>query len=267
MIKSPIVIPKATKGWVSHYSVLGTNSYDFNNLYSPDTAYRQSCVLDLASPKYEPNKLTIFDKSGYNNHGTIAGAIWIRLPSGLWVLYFDGTDDNITILDRDIFIFGNALVDNPFSVIVWANLQASGVALISKFGTTNATREWNLITSGSKLAVTILDSSAGVSCSRLGDATFTINVFSQLGMTYNGLGGGSAANGITLYRNGIVEPSTATNDALYVAMENTAQPLRLGRSSTLYGKQVIGEVYIYNQVLSPLEIQQNYQRERQLYGV
>lgn len=35
---------------------------------------------------------TIRDRSGNNNHGTITGATWSRLPSGLWVLSFDGDD-------------------------------------------------------------------------------------------------------------------------------------------------------------------------------
>lgn len=30
------------------------------------------------------------------NNGTIAGAVWTRLPSGLWVLDFDGTDDYVS---------------------------------------------------------------------------------------------------------------------------------------------------------------------------
>jgi len=42
-----------------------------------------------------PNKTYIFDKSPYGSYGTISGATWVRLPNGLWVLDFDGTDDHI----------------------------------------------------------------------------------------------------------------------------------------------------------------------------
>ena len=42
-----------------------------------------------------PTGATILDNSPYGNHGTITGATWVRLPSGLWVLSFDGTDDYI----------------------------------------------------------------------------------------------------------------------------------------------------------------------------
>lgn len=46
-------------------------------------------------PGYPPLGSTIRDFSGNNNHGTITGATWSRLPSGLWVLNFDGADDII----------------------------------------------------------------------------------------------------------------------------------------------------------------------------
>ena len=38
------------------------------------------------------NPLLLEDISRYKNHGTLVGATWTRLPSGLWVLSFDGND-------------------------------------------------------------------------------------------------------------------------------------------------------------------------------
>ena len=35
----------------------------------------------------------IYDRSSYGNNVTVMGATWKVLPSGLWHLYFDGTDD------------------------------------------------------------------------------------------------------------------------------------------------------------------------------
>ncbi|MBI4186051.1 MAG: hypothetical protein HY530_00905 [Chloroflexi bacterium] len=37
------------------------------------------------------------DRSPYGNTGTVVGAAWRRLPSGLWCLDFDGADDRITL--------------------------------------------------------------------------------------------------------------------------------------------------------------------------
>jgi len=50
------------------------------------------CVLDLVSPQFINGDGKIVDFSGSGNHGTITGATKVRLPSGWWVLDFDGTD-------------------------------------------------------------------------------------------------------------------------------------------------------------------------------
>ena len=42
----------------------------------------------------------IYDRSPYGNHGAITGAVWKRLPSGLWYLDFDGTDDEIQVTEH-----------------------------------------------------------------------------------------------------------------------------------------------------------------------
>lgn len=113
-ITNRVITPKAVKGWASHDSKLGTFAYDLDNLYSPDNAQSQSCVLDLASPKYNTNSAYIYDKSGKNNHGTITGATWVRLTSGLWVLDDDGTDDKITLQDTL-----EALIVTGFTCSAW----------------------------------------------------------------------------------------------------------------------------------------------------
>ncbi len=97
MIKYPVLQPTAGKGWFSRSSVLGTAAFDLGGLCSPDTACGKSLLLDLASPKFGPNKTYIYDRSGKNNHGTISGATWQRLPSGVWVNNFDGVDDSVAI--------------------------------------------------------------------------------------------------------------------------------------------------------------------------
>ncbi len=48
-------------------------------------------VLSLTGLPGGGNK--VYDSSPYGNNGTITGATWKRLPSGLWCLYFDGNDD------------------------------------------------------------------------------------------------------------------------------------------------------------------------------
>src|SRR3990167_10553439 len=99
---SSIITPKVTNGWVSHQTNLGVSTYDLDELWSPDSEIWKAKVLDLGSPKQPPQEVTAptrywFDRSRYQNHGTITGATWKRLPSGVWVMSFDGTDDNILL--------------------------------------------------------------------------------------------------------------------------------------------------------------------------
>jgi hypothetical protein len=77
--------------------------------YKPDA----SCVLYLEGQQ-DPLSGTIKDLSGYGNHGTITGATWERLPSGLWVNNFDGADDNIIVANNDSL---NAT--GAFTVMTW----------------------------------------------------------------------------------------------------------------------------------------------------
>ncbi len=76
-----------------------------------------NCVLHLTG--YPPGGATITDFSGQGNHGTITGATWVRLPSGLWVLSFDG-DDYVGC--------GNAVnlqITNNLGIEVWFKTPAT----------------------------------------------------------------------------------------------------------------------------------------------
>ncbi len=131
MSYSSIVVPKTAKISVSRQHALGVANYDIEELYSPDTDYWQSKVLDLGSPKYSPNKTYWFDRSRYRNHGTITGATWVQLPSGVWVLSFDGNDY--------ISLGNNLNFATSFTLEGWIkNSQTAAAAqpIISK-GTTN----------------------------------------------------------------------------------------------------------------------------------
>jgi len=126
-IRSNILTPKAVKGWVSHNSVLGTNAYDLDNMYSPDTAMRKACVLDLAPPKYNPHKKYWFDKSLKNNHGTITGGVF---GSTGWTL--DG-DDSLLIPNH-----ASLSVDSDFTFLVWIKTTNTVGGFIASFTNTPA---------------------------------------------------------------------------------------------------------------------------------
>jgi hypothetical protein len=49
------------------------------------------CILFMPGLPGSGNR--IYDRSPYGNIGTVTGAVWKQMPSGLWYLDFDGLDD------------------------------------------------------------------------------------------------------------------------------------------------------------------------------
>lgn len=63
-----------------------------DSLFAPPNS---GTVLSLNGLPGGSNK--IHDRSPYGNNGTIVGASWVKLPSGLWCLSFDGSDDYVDL--------------------------------------------------------------------------------------------------------------------------------------------------------------------------
>ena len=76
----------------------------------------------LYLPGLEGGGAVTKDYSGYANDGTIIGATWVRLPSGLWTLNFDGLDDNVNCGNASSFDFSTG----GFSIEFWADLTSMG---------------------------------------------------------------------------------------------------------------------------------------------
>lgn len=129
--------------------------------------------------------------------------------------------------------FGNATVDSAFSIIALINVASSGTdrEIVSKWNT--SAWEWTLrINATTNLLNMILDDvSVPVNASRASNAAIGLGAWHLVGMTYDGTGGATAANGITLYQDGAVIASTATNSGTYVAMENTVTAIEIGSST------------------------------------
>lgn len=116
-----IIQPRVVSGCVSHRTNLGVNAYDLETNCSPGTDFWTSKVLHLVSPKYNNCKTYWFDRSRYCNHGTITGAVWKQLPSGIWVMSFDGVDDIVSITSSSSLEF----TSSPFTIIAWVNVSSN----------------------------------------------------------------------------------------------------------------------------------------------
>lgn len=177
------------------------------------------------------------DISGKGHHGTPVGT-WTsgdRLKQGrTWVLDPNGTDAYINLGDSNDFSFGDGSNDSHFTVFGMFEVVDSGGSqrVLSKYNSTTGStlREWFLnIDHAEKIVLLLVDNSVGKICYNSANNALSVGKHSCV-VSYNGVGGATAANGITIYVDGVVVASTATNDANYVAMENLNTPVFIGSS-------------------------------------
>ena len=156
---------------------------------------------------------------------------------------FNGTDEEADSPDAPGWSRNDAAAA-AWSLIVWANVTNTAAHrsfLAKHFGTT---REWHFgIITTDLLRLTLYDESVDKETLRTSDAAIPMGAMTQFAMTYDGSGGATAGNGITLYVNGVAVASTATNDVDYVAMEDLGGVVELGDfndSSFFSGKMAGG---------------------------
>jgi hypothetical protein len=145
------------------------------------------------------------------------------LGNGYAQSFVSGSTQYGTAPDAANLSFGTGAVDSSFSIVVLANVSDTAAirAIVSKFDVT--AREWRLAVDASdKLALALEDESVPAQPNRTSDAAITQGSWHLFGATYDVTAGSgaTAANGITLYQDGAVIASTATNVGTYVAMEN-----------------------------------------------
>jgi len=123
-----------------------------------------------------------------------------------------------------------------FSIVAWCNPVQNGSNQVILTKDDHVTqREWEFhIDSNSKLRLGLWDKIADVEVYRLASNALTFGTWVQLAATYAGTGGGSAANGITLYINGVAIGSSANNNQSYVRMRDLA-------AGPVWGSQANGD--------------------------
>lgn len=137
---------------------------------------------------------------------------------------FNGTTQYGTMPDANDLSFGDGSTDQAFSVVALANVTdtSNGRDIVLKWSGLATLREWSFIlTAADILRLELFDESTDANPYRASDAVVTQGSWALFGVTYDGTGGATAADGITLYANGAALASTATNSGTYTAMENT----------------------------------------------
>ena len=164
-----------------------------------------------------------------------------------------------------------------FSIGAWVYLtDATNSHILTKWGLNDVIpREWDVYFDGSdKLNITLRDASAIVNILRVADAATSQNVWKHVVATYDGAGGATAANTITIYEDGVVNASTATNNGSYVAMENGTYLPELGArgpstGGTFFDGKMAGSSigpFFTQKELSADEVLRIYQAEAKLLG-
>ena len=173
-------------------------------------------------------------------------------PARIPIVPFNGTDEEADTPDSTYWSRGDGTNDSAFSLGIWANMvDTSGSRdLLGKWDATSASalREWLFfINSSDELSILLYDESANVSTARSSDSAITMGSLRFFTVTYDGTGGASAGNTITLYDNGSVLASTATNNGSYVAMENLSSLptlgtniLNIGPLGNFFGDEMVG---------------------------
>jgi len=266
MIKSPIIRPSTGKIAVHRSLSLGVANYDLNELYSPDNAFAKSIVLDLVAPKYPPglanaNTRYIYDKSKYGNHGTITGATWVKLPSGLWVQYFDGTDDNVDCGAATTLQF---TIAQTFTMLCWAVpvLDSADRIIGCNYPSDNSSRGWQFrIASDNSLRMVVAQTGIIYKYS----TTAVLTGANQ----WKCLAGSWDASQCRTYLNG-VEDTTAESAGTLAGITSTTNFV-IGQFSNKNNTQVwkgnLWPGFVVTPALTAAQIAQFYQQTRHLFGV
>ena len=199
-------------------------------------------VLPLGDPHHgQPNATTFTTKGA--EQGTFT---WSEAPGSfdtpldltdpdsfqgiVPVVAFNGTDEEADTPDAAFWSVDDS-GDNGFSMGAWVHVTdaAATRVILSKWSTSASAREWTFeLDSSDKLVFRARDVSASAEVNRLVDAAISQSVWVFVVMTYDGAGGVSAMDSVTLYQNGAVAASTATNSGSYEAMENNTTLVGLG---------------------------------------
>ena len=165
---------------------------------------------------------------------------------------FDGVDDYFMVPDTSGLSFGNGTTDSPFSISAWVKIgQTTAQGIVTKYGSSSSTREYTFYTTGGRLRLLLWGN--GTNNFATGTTTFATDTWYHVACTYDGRGGSTAYNGITLYINGVAE-SVTTSGGSYTAMSNTSQRVEIGKHLTneLFGN--LDETAIYTTELSSSDI-------------
>lgn len=217
-----------------------------NLLFAPPAL---GTVLSLTGLPGGSNKA--HDRSSYGNSGTIIGATWVRLPSGLWCLDFDGQDDHIDCDGNNPSLHFDA--SGQMTLLAWVCRSVIG-----------GSHEIMSRRAGANGYMWVIDDANRLRFTRAwadyvsSDTVFQAGRWYQVALVYN-------HNNAQNYVNGVADGSAGTGMGY---TDETAANLRIGYPygwGRFNGK--IAFPRIYKRALTAFDIQHSFNREKHLFGV
>jgi len=213
-----------------------------------------SCVLQTISRGSRQKGTKVFDLSKKGNHGTIYGAVWKTLPSGLNVLKFDGVDDYVDCGSDE-----SLNITDEITLEAWVKTSETGtqktiiVKDLSGYGPGYLLR----IQTNNKPNFFIGDGANPRDVSTI-SKTVTDGIWHYIVGVWEG-------DLIKIYLDGYLD-NVANASGVGDIRSNT--DVLIGRRiSNYYFHGLIDEVRIYNRALSASEIREHFENERILFGV
>ena len=227
--------------------------------------------LDAGNRKsYTSGSTTWFDKSGFNNNGTLTNGPTFNTGNGGSIV-FDGVDD---------YVINNtltSLITNQLTLSVWfyATDTSTDNVIISSENSTFSNSRFNLFQdkngffSGRVNTYTFVPGNNNLTNNiRLEFASNSevLNQWVNITCTFIA----NSATGIRGYKNGIEDPNSPVN-ASTVAPLSSTDPLYIGLRNPTTDQRFfdgrIGIVQIYNRALSAQEVLQNYNATKGRFGL
>jgi mRNA-degrading endonuclease toxin of MazEF toxin-antitoxin module len=236
---------------------------DGANLGAEDTVAPYSISWDTRGVSDGPHTVTAVSRDAAGNVGTFS--IQVNVSNGVvtgtpYYLDLNGVNQYLEVSDSDRLSFGNGSADAPLTFEMWLrpDTMSAKQNLLSRYPG-GANQEYRLSIAANSIRLDLYDSSAQATVSAYTSASQAslVGGWHHLAVTYDGRGGATAANGITIYVDGVAVALTRSNSAAYVAMENRAIPLQIGREGTNW-KQYDGgldELRIWDLVRTQAQIQ------------
>ena len=254
-----------------HYDFNGVRQIDYDrwgmswngNHFAPPVS---SSALYL--PGVPGQGATIIDYSGNGNDGTITGATWRQLPSGLWYLDFDALDDNVNC-------GSDSSVDNNFdgggTTSAWINVRSDGELdvgrIIGKYTVNNGWVFFVKDESGGAVKLSFYIEAVDFDGNwETTDREITLNTWTKVVATYDA---DLITNDPAFFVNGLSKAVTEISNPVGARTSDVGVNLRVGDTddgNTSFDGGIALPKLNSETVSTPLLLA-DYNRERHLFGV